>query len=88
VSPAGGGDGAATVVMATGGVVDDELSGLCGQGIVAAMGGFADAAGMGRGGCRQGQRGEVPHECYEQEESGNESMHALIRDARSLPTCG
>jgi hypothetical protein len=79
-------------VIATGGGVDDELSGFCGllrgQGIVAAMGCFADAAGMGRGGCRQGQRGEVSHERREQEESGNKSMYALIRDARSLPSCG
>jgi hypothetical protein len=36
-----------------------------------AMSGFADAACMGRGGGRQGQRGEVPHERHEQEEFGD-----------------
>ena len=50
-----------------------------GQGIVAVMDCFADAAGVRRGGCRQGQRGEVPHEREEQQKSGDEAMHALPR---------
>ena len=35
---------------------------------------FADAASVRRGGCRQGQRAEVSHERYEQEEFGDQSL--------------
>lgn len=44
---------------------------------MAAMNCLADTACMERrGGCRQGQRGAVSHESHEQEEFGDQSMHA------------
>jgi hypothetical protein len=72
----GGGDGAAAVMIARAYVTDDKLAGFCCRRVVAVMGGFSDTAGMrGRGG-RDGQRGEVARERYEQQESGDETLHA------------
>jgi len=55
VSPAGGGDGAATVVVAGGGVADGKLSGFGFCGAVAVMCRFPNAASVRlRSGGRQG----------------------------------
>ena len=43
---------------------------------------FADATGVRGGGCGQGQRGEVPRERYEQQESGDEALH-VCRESRT-----
>jgi len=50
---------------------------------VAVMNCFADAAGVRRSGCRQGQRAEVSDERYEQQESGDEALH-VCRESRPL----
>lgn len=77
VSPLSSSDGAATIVVAGTGVADDKLIGFRHRRVVAVMRGFSDAAGMRRrrGSCH-GERREVTRKCDEQQESGDQSVHA------------
>ena len=78
VGPLGGGESAATVLVAATGAADGKLSCFRGRRVVAGMHGLTDAPRVGqrgRGCDRQRRRGKISHQRDEQQQSGGQAMH-------------
>ena len=80
VSPSGGRDRAATITVAATGVAKNGLFGARGQRILAVMNSLAEAASTRRGCSRERKWDETSHECEQQQQSGGQAMHVLLRN--------
>jgi len=72
--------GAAAILVAATGGANHKLCGVRSHRIVATMNSFAKAAGVRRR--RRGsqhQRGEIPHQCQRQKQSGDQALHVFCK---------